>query len=260
VHPVAFVFGPFTVTWYGILTALAFLAGLWTASRRGLRSGIAPERIVDLGPWLIVGTIIGARALYVVSYWREEFAGHAFADVFKVWRGGLVFYGGFIGASLTFLLYARLRKLPLWRTADVLAPSIALGAAIGRVGCLMNGCCYGRACGLPWAIHFPPGHRTYPQGVHPTQAYDALLDLWLYGLLTWLYRHKRFDGQVFASFLVGYAITRSVVECFRGDYPQFYWGGWVTPAQLVSLGILAAGIILLMVLPKYSQASDSTGG
>ena len=256
-HPIAFQFGSFTITWYGVLVALAFLAGLWTASRRGLHVGFSGETIVDLGPWLIVGVIIGARALYVFSYWRGEFAGHPVADIFKVWRGGLVFYGGFIGASLAFLLYAWKRQLPVWRFADVLAPSIALGSAIGRLGCLMNGCCYGRICQLPWAIHFPSDHRSYPNGVHPTQVYDSILNLCLYVFLAWLFRRKRFDGQIFAAFLVGYACTRSFVELFRGDYPKYYLGGWATPAQLVSAGILVAGVLLLVVLPRIQSASPT---
>ena len=255
VHPVALQFGPFTITWYGVLAALGFLTGLWTASRRGLRVGITGERIVDLGPWLIAGALVGARTLFVISYWHEEFAGHPWVEILKVWRGGLVFYGGFIGASLACLFYSLWHKLPVWRVADVLAPSIALGSAFGRVGCLMNGCCYGRVCNLPWAIHYPIGHLTYPHAVHPTQIYDALLNLCLYGFLAWLFRHRRFEGQVFAAYLIGYALARSFVEIFRGDYPQYYLGGWATPAQVVSLGIIAAGIALFTILPRVQPAA-----
>ena len=258
VHKIAFTFGPaLTIYWYGVMVALGFLAGLWTAGRRGLRGGFAAEQIVDLGPWLIVGTILGARALYVLSYWHEEFAAAPLADVFKVWRGGLVFYGGLIGASLACILYTRIKHLPLWKVADILAPSIALGHFFGRIGCLLNGCCYGRACSLPWAITFPEGHETHPKGspatpVHPTEIYEALLNLALYAALAWLYRRRKFDGQVFGVYLISYALLRSFVEMFRGDYPQYY-GGWATPAQLVSGGVLTAGVVLLMVLPNPSQ-------
>jgi phosphatidylglycerol---prolipoprotein diacylglyceryl transferase len=260
VHPIALQIGSLTITWYGVMVALAFLLGLWTASRRGLSSGFAPEKILDLGPWLIVGTIIGARTLYVVSYWNEQFAGHSFLEVFMVWKGGLVYYGGFIGATLAGILYARLKQLPLWKLADVVAPSIALGSVFGRIGCLMNGCCYGRECALPWAIHFPIGHQTYPHGVHPTEVYDSLLNLLLYLALAWLYRRKKFDGEVFAGYLIGYAVFRSIVEVFRGDYPQYYLGGWVTPAQLVSMGILLVGIVLCVLLPKPSAQAARRGG
>src|SRR5947209_7911921 len=138
------------------MVALGFLAGLWTASRRSHRDGFTPDQILDLGPWLIVGGILGARSLYVITFWREQFAGKPFWEMFMIQHGGLVFYGGFIGAVLAVVLYARLKKLQLWKVFDVLAPSLALGYSFGRVGCLLNGCCYGRACSLPWAIRFPP--------------------------------------------------------------------------------------------------------
>ena len=244
------------------MVALGFLAGLWTASRRAVLTGISSEKILDLGPWLIVGTIIGARALYVISYWREEFAGRSIAEVFMVWRGGLVFYGGFIGASSACILYTRLNKLPLWKVADAVAPSIALGSVFGRIGCLMNGCCYGRECHLPWAITFPPGSRPAPPGIplHPTQIYDSLLNLGLYVGLAALYRRKKFDGQVFAAYLVGYALCRSIVEFFRGDYPEHYLGGWATPAHLVSIAVLLAGIVLWSLLPRLSATSGRADG
>ena len=100
------------------MVALGFLAGLWTASRRGLRSGIAAEKIIDLGPWLIVGAILGARTLYVISYWHETFAGGPIGEIFRVWNGGLVYYGGLIGATLAVRSLLRLKKLPLWKVAD----------------------------------------------------------------------------------------------------------------------------------------------
>jgi phosphatidylglycerol:prolipoprotein diacylglycerol transferase len=141
-----------------------------------------------------------------------------------------------------------------------MAPSIALGSVFGRIGCLLNGCCYGRECDLPWAIHFPPGHQTYPHGVHPTEVYDSLLNLVLYLALAWLYRRKTFDGEVFAAYLVGYAIFRSIVEIFRGDYPQYYLGVRATPAHLVSIGILLVGVVLWLVLPKTKKQPAARAG
>lgn len=253
-QPIALQWGALTIHWYGVMVALGFLAGLWTAGRRALRGGMAAEKILDLGPWLIVGAIAGARMLYVVSYWQEGFAGRAVWEIFAVWKGGLVYYGGLIGATLASVIYVRLKKLPLWKVADIMAPSIALGYVFGRLGCLLNGCCYGRACDLPWAIQFPPGNPLNPPAfpVHPTQVYESLLSLGLYGALAWLYRRRKFDGQVFAVYLVSYAFLRSLVEMFRGDYPahQHYLGGWATPAHLVSIFILAAGLVLLRVLPR----------
>ncbi len=238
------------MTWYGIFVASGFMAGLWTASRRAMRDRIQPDMIVDLGPWLLVGAIVGARILYVVSYWNESFAGRPWTEIFMVQHGGLVYYGGLIGASLACSLFAMLKKLPLWRLADILAPSIALGSFFGRWGCLMNGCCYGRPTTLPWGIQFPKDHETYPNYVHPTEIYDSLLNLALYAFLAWLFRRKGFDGQVFAVYLICYAVLRSFVEFFRGDYtPAHYWGG-LTPGQIVSIGIILVGAVLLWRLPK----------
>jgi phosphatidylglycerol:prolipoprotein diacylglycerol transferase len=259
VHKIAFEFGAFTVTWYGIFLASGFLAGIWTASRRALLQNIHPDVIMDLGPWLLVGAIAGARTLYVISYWKESFAGEPLKEIFMVQHGGLVYYGGLIGASLACILFAVVRRLPLWRLADVLAPSIALGYFFGRWGCLMNGCCYGRPTTLPWGIQFPKGaNESYPNFVHPTQIYDSLLNLALYGFLAWLYRRKKFDGQVFAIYLICYAVLRSFVELFRGDYtPAHYWGG-LTPAQLVSIAIVLAGALLLWRLSHRKPNGDSS--
>lgn len=249
-HPIAFQFGNFTVHWYGVMVAFAFVAGLWTASRRGLGDGFAPEKILDLGPWLILGAILGARVLYVTTYWREEFSSRPLNEIFMIQHGGLVYYGGLMGASLACIVYARMKKLPLWKFADALAPSIPLGYVFGRFGCLMNGCCYGRVCTLPWAIHFPEQHETHGLPLHPTQIYDSLLNAMLYAALAWHYRHKKIDGQVFAAYLIGYAIIRSIVEYFRGDYSTEHLHGGLTPAHLVSIVIFATGLILFWKLPR----------
>jgi len=250
VDKVAFHIGSLPVHWYGVLVAAAFLIGLWTASRRGVRDGIAPDKVLDAGVWLILGTIIGARGWYVISYWREEFAGQPWTETFMVQHGGLVFYGGLVGATAACLIYIWRNKLPVWKFADALAPSIALGYVPGRLGCLMNGCCYGQETSVPWAIHFPKEHATHGAGVHPTQIYDALLSAGLYAGLAWLYRRKKFDGQVFATYLICYAVLRSLVETFRGDYPTRYFGGIATPAHLVGAVILGAGLILYWTLPR----------
>jgi phosphatidylglycerol---prolipoprotein diacylglyceryl transferase len=248
---------PVPIAWYGVFVAAGFLFGLWTASRRALLERIDPETILDMGPWLLGGTILGARVLYVISYPGEFFAGQPIFEIFAIWHGGLVYYGGLIGASLACVLYAWRRKLPLWKLADVLAPSVALGSFFGRWGCLMNGCCYGKPTELPWGIQFPKGHPTWPNHVHPTQIYDSLLNLVLYASLAWLFRRKKFDGQVFATYLICYAVVRSFVEIFRGDYPpqMHYLGGWATPAQLVSIGVASAGALLLWLLPRPTAAT-----
>jgi phosphatidylglycerol:prolipoprotein diacylglycerol transferase len=276
VYPIAFNLGPLTIRWYGVMVALAFLFGLWTASRRAPRDGVPGERIVDAGIWILIGAIVGARFLYVVSYWDRLFdkpllPGAPWTEVFMVQRGGLVFYGGLIGASLTCILYARVAKLPLWKLADIFAPSIALGYVFGRIGCFLNGCCHGRVCELPWAVHYPNQsdiwNSHFKSGlattdgasapVHPTQLYDSLLNLALYAGLAWLFRRKKFDGQVFAAYLLCYAVTRSIVEMFRGDYAAAQIRAGLTPAHWISMGIFLTGTVFYLVLRRTRTATIS---
>ena len=265
---IAFKIGGFTIYWYGILVAGGFLAGLWTASRRCVLDKLDGKVISDLGVWIILAGMIGARAMHVVTYWEEQYADQPLSHLLDFRGGGLVFHGGFIGAVLAVILYPRLHgKQPLWKIADAFAPSIPLGHALGRVGCLMTGCCFGTACDLPWAIHFPahspaftalgqaPTDAAHSLYVHPTQIYSALLNVALYGGLAWLYRHKRFDGQVFGLYLAGYSINRFVVEFFRGDYQaEQLWFGWVKPGQQLSLFLLPIGITLIILLRRRPLA------
>ncbi|HEX7577275.1 MAG TPA: prolipoprotein diacylglyceryl transferase [Verrucomicrobiae bacterium] len=255
-HPIAFQLGPVTIHWYGVMIALAFLAGLWTATLRARRENISGEKIADVTLWLMVGAIAGARFVYVATYWREQFANQPFREVFMIQHGGLVFYGGFIGAAIAGFIYIRWKKMPLWKTVDVLAPSVALGSVFGRIGCLLNGCCYGHPTDLPWGLTFtnPQAHEFSgtPLNIplHPTEIYDALLNFGLYVFLAWLFRRKKFDGQVFATYLIGYAITRSITEYFRGDYTNLHYHLGLTPAQWVGVPIFVAGLALAAVLSR----------
>ena len=155
----------------------------------------------------------------------------------------------------------------MWKVADVLAPSIALGNFFGRIGCFLNGCCYGQPTHLPWAVQFPnqsyAWYQQYQQGlvgksdpslpVHPTEIYDAVNNVLLYLLLAWLFRHKKFDGQVFATYLVGYAVTRTFMEYFRGDYPPDHLHYGLTPGMLVSLPIFIVGLALGVILSNRTR-------
>ena len=254
---VALELGPLTIHWYGVFFALGILAGLWTASRRGLRDNLKPDSILDIGPWLIVGAVLGARALYVITYWEESFAGKPFTEVFMIQKGGLVYYGGLMGAIVSCLTYLRIKQLPLWKFADALAPSIALGHAFGRIGCLMNGCCFGTTCSQPWAIHFPEWHMTQGAGVHPTQIYEALLNMGLYLGLAKCYQRRSFEGQIFALYLIGYGVLRALVETFRGDYETRSFG-ILSQGQLISVPILAVGITLFFRLRSSASKTNST--
>jgi phosphatidylglycerol:prolipoprotein diacylglycerol transferase len=254
VHPIAFNIGSLPIHSYGVMIALAFLAGLWTATRRAASVNLSREDIGDVTLWLMVGAIVGARVVYVTTYWKDEFAGGPISEIFMIQHGGLVYYGGLIGAILAGAIAIHWKKMPLWKTADVLAPSIALGSVFGRVGCLLNGCCYGRPTSVPWAIRFPDDHPTGGVPVHPTEIYDSLLNLLLYFFLAWLFRRKKFDGQIFATYLLCYAVTRSVVETFRGDYNGGHLHFGLTPAQLISVPIFFTGLALAAVLSRRVPA------
>jgi len=265
--PIAFKIGGFAIYWYGILVAGGFMAGLWTASRRCVLDKLDGKAISDLGVWIIIAGMLGARAMHVVTYWDALYAGKPLWQVLDFRGGGLVFYGGFIGAALAVILYTRFHgKQPLWKIADAFAPSIPLGHALGRVGCLMYGCCFGAVCDLPWAVQFPayspaydalgqaPGDAAHSVHVHPTQIYSVLLNAALYGGLVWLYRRKRFDGQVFAVYLVGYSLNRFAVEFFRGDYPaEQLWLGWMKPGQQLSLFLVPIGIALFVAMRRRAR-------
>lgn len=251
---IAFHLGSLPVHWYGIFVAAGFLSGIWTATRRAQRVGLPPENIADIGVWLLVGAMLGAKALYLATYWRKEFTDESLLQMVFT-RTGFVFYGGLIGATCAGVFFTWWKKLPVWKTADVLAPSIALGHAFGRIGCLMTGCCFGRVTTVPWAIHFPEQHPTHGQGVHPTQIYESLLNFALCAALAWLFRRKKFDGQVFAAYLMGYAVLRSVVEMFRGDYEAALLTGRATPAHWISVVSFVLGLTLFILRRRATPAA-----
>jgi phosphatidylglycerol:prolipoprotein diacylglycerol transferase len=232
--------GPLDIHTYGLLVALGFASGLWLAAHRAAGAGLRKEDVADLGVWLVVAGILGAKLFYVTFYLR---------DFLEAWRAvglrslreGFVFYGGFIGASLATVVFARCRSVPLWPLADLLAPCLALGHLFGRLGCFFNGCCFGKPCSLSWAVRYPAGHYLAGVPVHPSQLYEAAGNLLLCGLLLWYTPRRRFAGQVWWFYLLGYGTLRLAVEFARGDY-EHYWLGVFTNAQLISVLLVVAAI------------------
>ncbi|MGE0492995.1 MAG: prolipoprotein diacylglyceryl transferase [Vulcanimicrobiota bacterium] len=260
-HKVAFSIGSLAIHWYGLLAAAGFMLGSWTAGRRGERYGLDRQTVLDSTMWIVIGVIVGSRLFYCITYWDEMMQNPAFPsapwlEIFMLRRGGLVFYGGLVGSVVAVLLFTWHRGVDRWQLGDALAPSGALGAAFGRFGCLMSGCCYGRPTDLPWAIHFPADHPTAGIGVHPCQLYDAFLSLCLYAFLAWVHQRKKFDGQVFCLLVMIYPINRSLVEFFRGDYGTHYVAGTITPAHWLSLVSLALGAFFYWYLRDRGLISE----
>ena len=226
------------IAWYGICLATGFMLGLWTAGRRGMRIGLNAEDISNLMIWMFIGGVVGGKALYLINHW-EDFQNSK--NTMQMLRSGWVFHGSLIGACIGIWLFIRRTNMPLWATFDTLAPSFALGHAIGRIGCFMNGCCYGKTCDLPWAVQFPDSHSTHPAHVHPSQIYEFILNMMLYGFLAWLFRQRKFDGQIFAAYLLGYAVIRFGVEFARADERGWMWFNSLTSGQGISIVLLGLG-------------------
>jgi len=245
-HPILFSVGPFTLRSYGVMMALSFLLGLGLANVLNRREGRSFDELLDLGTWIMLGAVLGARILYCIVEW-PQFQAQPWT-VFAVWQGGLVYYGGLIGAALTAYGVMRFKGMPVWSYADVLAPGLALGQVTGRLGCFLNGCCYGRVS-AGFGLVFP-GVSSQP--VLPTQLYESAGCLLLALGLAWLHGHRRFKGQVFALYLILYALLRFGLELLRGDAERGTLLGlpWLSPGQWTSLLALAAGLLLMKRLRR----------
>ncbi len=261
-HPRLFEIGPITVYTYGVLLAAAYLAGLQLATTRARARSLDPARVMDLGIIIIVAAILGAKLLlFAVDfnfYWTHP------GEVFSLARSGGVFYGGLILAVAASFWYLARHKMPLWATCDVFAPGIALGHAVGRLGCLFAGCCYGRPTTMPWGIVFSdPFAASYvgtPLGVplQPTQIYESVGELIiLVILLVGERRGKSFDGRTFWVWVLLYGILRFIVEFFRGDERGSLLG--LSTSQVISLVLVPLSVIMLTRLARRPVAAATTG-
>lgn len=254
-HPILFKYGSITIYVYGLMIATAFLLGINLMSRQAKKEGYNPQAIFDLGFYILLGAIIGSRLLFVLIGYEKYI--HDPIKIFYLWEGGLVFYGGFIGAIGIGYWYLKKMKLPVLPVMDLAAPSLALGQAIGRLGCLASGCCYGRPAEVGWGIVFSDLNCLAPLGVrlHPTQLYQAILDFALFLILISLRRVKKFTGQLTGCYLTIYALSRFGVEFFRGDERGFIklLGITLSTSQLISIFLFLGGIILLSWAGKKSK-------
>jgi len=248
---------------YGLLLAIAFLAGLWITAREARRAKLDADRIVDMGVWVLVAGLVGAKLLLLLLDWR--FYTRNPRELLSIFQSGGVFYGGLLGGILVAWWYARRYKLPGWTTADVLAPGVVLGQAIGRLGCLAAGCCYGKPATVPWAITFTSVEASRQVGtpldvpLHPTQIYESAACLLILGVLLWLAPRKRFHGQVVLTYVVLYSAARFVIEFFRGDTARGLWGTppWqVSTSQIIAV-VAVAGALWLFPRVKKTQVATA---
>ncbi len=249
--PVLIRIGPITIHTYGFLIAMAFLLGLWIALRQAGREGLSKEKIADMGFYALFAGIVGSRIFFIATDW-EHFSAHP-ADMFKIWEGGLVFYGGVIFAIPVAVWYARKQGLPLWQTADIWAPSVAVGHAIGRLGCFCAGCCYGLPTDLPWGVTFNHAETLAVRAVplHPTQLYESAAELMNFVILLFLRRKKSFQGQIFWVYVLNYAIIRAIVELFRGDIERGFILPGISVSQGISVVMLVTACAFLLKLRKH---------
>jgi len=242
-HPVLLNIGRLTVYSYGFMLSLAFLAGLLIILHLSRREGIVAETVLDITVWVVVAAIAGARILYVVLFWGE-FA-HSPVQALMINRGGLVFYGGFIAGLLVIMWRAKKHGLSLWKVFDLAAPGTAVGYSIARIGCFLNGCCYGIETEFPAAVQFP--HLTGLR--HPTQLYASGTIFIVFLLLLYLWRRRKFEGQIFLLGVVFYSIYRFSIEFIRVG-PRVLLG--ITPSQWISVlaFILAGGTLIWKLREK----------
>jgi phosphatidylglycerol---prolipoprotein diacylglyceryl transferase len=253
-HPDLISIGPLTLHTYGLLIAIGFVVGLLVAIRLGKRQGIDSQQIMDMGFLLIIGGVIGARIAYVLMNLTFYMANPI--DILKLWEGGLVFSGGLLTAIILFYFYIRRHKLNMLELGDIWAPAAAIGQAIGRVGCFMAGCCYGRETTVPWGVIFSDPKSIAPTNIiiHPTQLYDTLSNLIIFTILMILNARKKFNGQVFLWFLILHSTARLVIEKFRGDDRGIFPGTNWTMTQSLAILILFSSICALFYMTsKYEK-------
>src|SRR5687767_2282380 len=261
-HPILFSVGDWPVYSYGVLLAAAYLIGLQLGVMRARKAGVDPARVMDLGIYLIIAALVGAKLMLIAVDW-EYFKSQP-RELLSLVRAGGVFYGGLIAAVAVGLWLVRRYKLPVWTTADLMAPGIALGHVVGRFGCLLAGCCYGRPTDVPWAITFtdPLAAQNVgtPLGIplHPTQLYDAGAELIILGALLFTERKgKPFAGRTFWLYLLLYAISRFIIEFYRGDPNRGTVMAGLSTSQFVSLLLVPGSLLMLAILRKRGPAAKA---
>ncbi len=261
---------------YGFMLFVAVGVGTWVAAWRANKEGLSSDRIWDLAFVLFLSGITGARTFYLVQYRDRVFKDvHTVRDflftVFNLSSGGIVLYGGLIAAAVGFFSFCAVNRIRPLALLDIITPSIFLGIGFGRIGCFLNGCCYGDECSLPWAVRFPRGSATFDalvekklldpdalwtQALHPTQIYSALDGFILAALTAWYFSRRRRNGEVFAIGLTMYPITRFLIEFIRGDEPGIVG---LTISQWISVGMFVVAIGYMIFLSRRPAVREPIG-
>ena len=269
-HPVLFRIGSYEVASYGVMLTLAFAAGIWLARRRAEARGLDGERILDVCMVILFTSILGARLLWVVTH-RDLFSppNGSWLDAFSPFRSGgyvgfagLSVLGGVVLATLSAFAYLAWKKMPFFETADVLAPSAALGEGITRIGCFLNGCCHGLPCTGWYCVRFPDGSPSnvafHGATVHPTQLYASAAGLLFFVLLSLLLRRRPFAGAVFAAFFVLEGVERILLDIVRYQDASVVWfdvgSTPFTANQGVSVAMVLVGVVAFFALRPRGTA------
>jgi phosphatidylglycerol:prolipoprotein diacylglycerol transferase len=256
-------FGAVGIRSYGVMLAIAFWVGIELSARIARKRGYDPLVIVDLGLVILLSSVAGSRFLYVISH-LSDFRGDPWS-VFKVWEGGLTFYGGLVAAVVIGVLYLKKRNLPVAEITDILAPQIALGVAIARIGCFLNGCCFGKESALPWACTFPPdslaGSVMHGLHLHPVQIYAAVANL-IIAIILWRLLKKNLPaGSVFACLLIFYGAWRFIIDFWRYYEDELLLGGGglsMSWNQVVSIVLILVGIVLYYRSRRHGGTQSET--
>jgi phosphatidylglycerol:prolipoprotein diacylglycerol transferase len=272
-YPELIRFGDFVLHSYGVLLALALLAALFVSARLAKRDGLPPERMYDLGLWILIAGLLGSKVLLLIVDPDYRANPMRFFSL-DFLRSGGVYYGGFLGGLAAAWILIRRYQLPFWKVTDALAPGVALGQAIGRQGCFAAGCCWGTPTAMPWGVHFTEaGHATtgvpiydetgHDLFLHPTQMYESLAMFLFFAGLYFLHKRKKFNGQVLITYMILYPLTRFTIEFFRGDDRGDFLGittaTGLSTSQIISLLVgLGALIFLIMRLRKAKTAATVT--
>ena len=252
-HPVLFHIGNFTIYSYGVLVAIGFAAGITWAYFNARRQGLDSNKILDLSFYIVLAAIVGSRLFYVLIEYQDYLKNPL--RIFKVWEGGLVFYGGLILAGITGAWYILRYRLPHWKVMDIFAPGIALGHAIGRIGCFCAGCCYGKVCHCSFGVVFRDPHSLARLGIplYPTQLISSAMLFVIFFTLVFIEHHKKFDGQVFWFYVLIYAVARFGIEFLRGDPRGFTIPGLISTSQGISLVLIPVSIYFLIRLKRQNE-------